>query len=90
MLRTQLWASIVLIANVGAACLAIILLALDAKAVQDGLDNFISISGKTQVLAAQLAFAIFELLLCFAIIGIYIAVFIFASRRLQQQRRVVY
>lgn len=83
MLRTQLWASIMLIATVIAACLAVILLALDAKAVQDGLNYYFSLPNKTQVLAAQLAFAIFQLLLCFAIIGIYIAVFISAPRRLQ-------
>jgi hypothetical protein len=90
MLRTQFWALIVLVATVIAACLAVILLALDAKAVQDGLNSYPSLPDKTQVLAAQLAFSIFELLLCFAIIGIYIAVFIFASRRLHRQRRVVY
>ena len=90
MLNTQFWALMVLIANAVAACLAIILLALDAKAVQDGLSNFFTIPEKTQVLAAQLAFAIFELLLCFAIIGIYITVFFSVSRRLQIQRRAVY
>jgi len=87
MRNTRLWATIALIATIIAACFAVILLGLDAKAVQDG-NKFSSFSSKSQTLAAQLAFAIFELLLCFAFIGVYIAVLILAPRLLRRPRPV--
>jgi hypothetical protein len=92
MRRIYLWATIALIATVIAACFAVILLALDAKAVHDGNNLWTSLPSKSQILAAQLAFAIFEFLLCLAFIGVYIAVLILAPRRLRglRQRGFIY
>lgn len=95
MRKTRLWATIALIATIIAACFAVILLGLDAKAVQDGNNIYVtdafgypvaklSTPSKSKILAAQLAFAIFEFLLCVAYIGIYVAVLILAPRRLRR------
>ena len=83
------WTTTVLITTVIAACFAIILLGLDAKAVADGrVDNTI-LFNKTKILAAQLAFAIFEFLLCLPIIVIYFITFTSVTRRLRGQQRIV-
>jgi hypothetical protein len=81
---------IALIGTIIAACFSIIILGLDAKAVEDGKNIQGSLQPKTQVLAAQLAFSIFEFLLCLAFIAVYIAVVIIAPRRLYQPRPVMY
>lgn len=76
-LRPRLWSTIAFIASIIAACFMIILIGLDAKAVQDGRDLkdiFGEFSSKFRVLAAQLAFAcvVFVLLLVFIIIYIIV------------------
>jgi hypothetical protein len=55
--------------------------------VHDGNNIWGSLPAKSQVLAAQLAFAIVEFLLCLAFIGIYIAVLILAPRRLRMRQQ---
>ena len=84
MRRLRLWATIAFIATIVAACFAIILLALDAKAVQNGTFSGYLFYNKSKILAAQLAFALIEFLLCLAFIGIYIGVLLLAPRRLGQ------
>jgi len=80
MRRTRLWATIAFIATIVAACFSIILIGLDAKAVKNGVDvaNLIESLGgsyylfpKYKVLAAELAFACAEFLLCIIFIIIY-------------------
>ena len=82
--RLRLWATIACIATIIASGFGIILLALDAKAVQDGTAFGHLVHAKAQILAAQLAFALMALLLCLAFIAIYIAVRSLASRPLRQ------
>ena len=80
----RFWATVAFIATVVAACFTIILLALDAKAVQDGTVAGTLAQSKHRILAAQLAFAVIEFFLCLAFIGIYIFVLLMAPRRLRQ------
>ncbi len=86
MRRTRLWATYGFFAAIIAACFSIILLGLDAKAVKDG-NNFAALTGtfvpKYRVLAAQLAFACFELLLCCLFIIIYVIVLMSVPRNLR-------
>jgi hypothetical protein len=88
MRRTRLWATIALIGTIVAACFAVILLALDAKAVSDGnIPYFGLYFNKSKILAAQLAFAIVEFLLCLAFIVLYILVLILAPSRLRRRQQ---
>ncbi|CAF0788810.1 unnamed protein product [Rotaria sp. Silwood1] len=88
--HTRFWATIAMIANVIAIGFSVILLALDAKAVQDGNDRFSSLPRKSKVLAAQLAFAILQVVLCVIFISIYTVVFTwtYGRRNMQQRGRV--
>ncbi|CAF1107235.1 unnamed protein product [Adineta steineri] len=86
--HVRLWATIAFIASIIAVCFGIILIGLDSKAIQDGR-AYNSLPVKTQILCAQLAFAIVELLLCFVYIGIYIMVVILAPSRIRRTPRVL-
>ena len=86
--RIRLWATVALIATVVAACFAVIIIGLDSKAIKDARDIFSPLPDKTNIIIAQLSFAIVELLLCFAFIGIYIAVQALAPNRLRRAQRV--
>jgi DMSO reductase anchor subunit len=83
--RIRRWAAIAFIATLVAACFSIILIGLDAKAVQDGhdLSNINQIvhgssyfQPKFRILSAQLAFACLVFLFCLVFITLYIIVFI--------------
>jgi hypothetical protein len=89
MRRTKLWATIAFIATIVAACFSVILIGLDAKAVHDGvtLGNLIQLllgyyyfAPKYRILAAELAFACAEFILCLIFIIIYLAVLISSPR----------
>jgi len=82
------WATVALIATIIATCFGIFIIGLDAKAVQDGRTLYSSLPSKTDIIAAQLSFAILELILCLVFIGLYIAVYFLAPRRLRQAHRV--
>src|SRR5689334_2936702 len=66
---TPLWIIIALIGTVIAAGFAVILIGLDAKAARDANNRSITSTNKAKILAAQLAFACFEFILCAAFIG---------------------
>lgn len=83
----RLWSTLAVIATIIAACFCGIIIGLDAKAVQDGRDRFGSLPRKSQVLAAQLAFAIVEMILCIVFIVIYIFVAIVVHYRLRRLHR---
>jgi hypothetical protein len=85
MRNTRLWATIAFIATIIATCFSIIIIGLDAKAVKDGVDIgnlYETFFGsyyffpKYRILAAQLALACVEFLLCIIFIIIYIAVLV--------------
>ncbi len=95
MLNTRLSATIAFIATIVATCFSIILIGLDAKAVNDGvkIGNLYKayfgtyyLYPKYRILAAQLAFACVEFLLCVIFIIIYIFVLVSSpkGRRPQQ------
>ncbi|UJR16100.1 hypothetical protein I4U23_003012 [Adineta vaga] len=84
----RLWAQIALITTIIAACFAVILIGLDAKAVQDGKEYLPSLFEKPKILSAQLAFACIELVLCLAFIIVYIIVHVSARRHLRRIPRV--
>lgn len=86
----RLWARIALIATIVAACFAVILIGLDAKAVKDGRDlnnaletAFGTTVEKPKIISAQLAFACLEFVLCLVFVGIFIAVSVLASRKMR-------
>ncbi len=83
--RIRRWATMAFLATFLAAAFAIILIGLDAKAVEDGRDlstiNQILTGSsyfqpKYRILAAQLAFACLVFLFCLLFIVLYIIVFI--------------
>ena len=83
------WATTAFVATLLAAACAIILIGLDAKAVQDGRDlstvhQILTGSSyfqpKYRILAAQLAFACLIFLFCVVFIILYIVVFISTPR----------
>ncbi|CAF2967868.1 unnamed protein product [Rotaria sp. Silwood2] len=69
--HTRFWATVTLFATVIAICFSAILIGLDAKAVQDGNDRFSSFPRKSKILAAQLAIAVAQLVLCVIFIVFY-------------------
>jgi predicted MPP superfamily phosphohydrolase len=82
------WATVALIATIIAACFGVIIIGLDAKAVQVGRNLYSSLPSKTNIIVAQLSFAILELILCLVFIGLYIAVYLLAPRRVRRAHRV--
>ncbi|CAF2073495.1 unnamed protein product [Rotaria magnacalcarata] len=88
-LHTRLWATMALLGTFTAAGFSIVIIGLDARAVRDANDRFGMLPKKVEVLAAQLAFACLELVLCGVFIGIYILVHIYVQfrfRRLQNNQ----
>jgi len=95
MRNTRQSATIAFIATIVAACFSIILIGLDAKAVKDGVDignlykfyyGTYYLYPKFRILAAQLAFACVEFLLCVTFIIIYIFVLISSSKGRRPQQ----
>ncbi|CAF0843023.1 unnamed protein product [Rotaria sordida] len=84
--HTRFWATIAMIATIIAVGFSVILIGLAAKAVQDGNDRFSSLPRKSRVLAAQLAFAILQLVLCGIFIIIYTVVFMCTYGRVRSRR----
>ncbi|CAF3287747.1 unnamed protein product [Rotaria socialis] len=87
-LRTHLWATVALLGTFAAAGFSIVIIGLDAKAVKDANDRFGTLPKKVEVLAAQLAFACLELVLCGLFIGIYILVHMYVQFRLRRVQNI--
>ena len=82
--NVRLWAKIAFIATIIAAGFAVILIGLDAKAVQDGRGTLASLFEKPKILSAQLAFACVEFVLCLIFITVYLIVQAEVRRHVRQ------
>ncbi|CAF1018520.1 unnamed protein product [Adineta ricciae] len=85
--NVRLWAKIAFIATIVAVCFTIILIGLDAKAVQDGRGALPSSFEKPKILSAQLAFACIEFVLCLIFITIYLIVQAAVGRHVRRMPR---